>query len=370
MAKVSIIIPTYNVADYLVECMDSVIRQTLDDLEIICINDGSTDNSLEILKSYGDKDKRIKIVDKANEGYGIGMNIGLEHSTGEYIGIVEPDDFISLTMYEDLYIVAKENDLDFVKADFYRFVRNAENENMHLVYNHLSWDEKWYNKVLNSSEEPELLRLIMNTWSGIYKREFIERHKIRHNTTPGASFQDNGFWFQTFCYAKRVMFIDKPYYYNRRDNPNSSVKSKEKVYCMNVEYDHIRDILMKDEELWKRFKFMYSYRKYHNYLATLERIDPGFHLDYCKRFAAEYRRALDMDELDKNLFSPNEWSRLMSLIDNPENYYMVFYRLGQSTLNTKAELDNLRNSTTYKVGRLIMYLPCRIKESFVRKRKS
>ena len=103
MAKVSIIIPTYNVEMYLVECMESVVNQTLKDIEIICINDGSTDGSLEILKSYAQKDDRIVLVDKENGGYGIGMNIGLDKATGEYIGIVEPDDFIPLNMYSDLY---------------------------------------------------------------------------------------------------------------------------------------------------------------------------------------------------------------------------------------------------------------------------
>ena len=84
MAKVSIIIPTYNVEMYLVECMESVVNQTLKDIEIICINDGSTDGSLEILKSYAQKDDRIVLVDKENGGYGIGMNIGLDKATGEY----------------------------------------------------------------------------------------------------------------------------------------------------------------------------------------------------------------------------------------------------------------------------------------------
>ena len=101
---------------YLVECMESVVRQTLKDIEIICINDGSTDSSLDILKSYAEKDDRIIIVDKKNGGYGIAMNIGLEKATGEYIGIVEPDDYVPINMYEDLYQIAKENELDFVKG--------------------------------------------------------------------------------------------------------------------------------------------------------------------------------------------------------------------------------------------------------------
>ena len=153
MPKVSIIIPTYNVENYLRECMESVTRQTLKDIEIICINDGSTDGSLQILKEYANKDSRIVLVDKKNEGYGVGMNIGLDKATGEYIGIVEPDDFVPLNMYEDLYNAAKENDLDFVKADFYRFTRDSENGNMELIYNHLDATGENYNQVINPFEK-------------------------------------------------------------------------------------------------------------------------------------------------------------------------------------------------------------------------
>lgn len=115
-----------------------------------------------------------------------------------------------------------------------------------------------YNVVFDPSNEPEALRYVMNTWSGIYRNEFLRKYNIRHHETPGASFQDNGFWIQTFCFAKRAMILDKPYYMNRRDNPNSSVNSPEKVYCMNEEYKYIKAILSKDPELWDRFKGYYS----------------------------------------------------------------------------------------------------------------
>ncbi|MFR8999292.1 MAG: hypothetical protein ACLVIY_01550 [Anaerobutyricum soehngenii] len=128
------------------------------------------------------------------------------------------------------------------------------------------------------SETPKAIRYIMNTWSGIYKRSFIEEFHIRHNETPGASFQDNGFWFQTFAYAKRGMIIDKPYYMNRRDNPNSSVHNKEKVYCMNVEYDHIRELLVRDKEVWERFRSMYWLKKYNN--CIWERSSVGLVKEY------------------------------------------------------------------------------------------
>ena len=362
MIKVSIIIPVYNVQAYLVECMDSVVRQTLKEIEIICINDGSTDNSLEILKSYAEKDKRIIIIDKENGGYGVGMNIGIEKASGEYLGIVEPDDFVPLNMYEDLYNIAKINELDFVKADFYRFKRNADNGNMELTYNHLSSSKKDYNIVFNPSEKPEALRYIMNTWSGIYRREFIEKYHIRHNETPGASFQDNGFYFQTFVFGKRAMIIDKPYYMNRRDNPNSSVHNSEKVYCMNIEYDYIREILTQDKEIWDRFKYMYWVKKYYNYIATLNRIGDEYKREYVTCISKEFSRAKELGELKKEVFYDYHWGNLQFLMEDPEGYYFKMLTVSKRNDSSFQELEKLKNSTSYKLGRFLTKIPRNIKK--------
>lgn len=368
MAKVSIIVPTYNVEPYLVECMESITNQTISDIEIICINDGSTDGSLAILKSYAEKDSRIILVDKENGGYGIGMNIGLEKATGEYIGIVEPDDFVPVNMFGDLYKIASENDLDFVKADFYRFER-ASNGDMFLTYNHLDRKDMYYNQIFNPSETPEAVRFIMNTWSGIYKKSFLDEYGIRHNETPGASFQDNGFWFQTFAFAKRAMIINKPYYMNRRDNPNSSVKNMQKVYCINVEYDHIRDILIEHPETWERFKTYYTLKRFHNSVATLRRIDNSLKKDYVDRFSKEMKRARDLGEMDEELFTAAERDNLHLLISQPNVYYKLKalpMNNGSTSFNNnfkqvKAELDKIKRSKSYRIGRAIMYIPVRFK---------
>lgn len=375
MAKVSIIVPTYNVEIYLEQCMESLHRQTLADIEIICVNDGSKDGSLEILKRYAEKDSRVMIIDKENGGYGKAMNVGLECATGEYIGIVEPDDYVPLNMYEDLYQIARNHDLDFVKADFYRFT-TEENGNMHLVYNHLDKTGEYYNRVLNPSETPDVTRLILNTWSGIYKRSLIEEFHIRHNETPGASFQDNGFFWQTFIYAKRAMFIDKPYYMNRRDNPNSSVNSKEKVYAMNIEYDYIRDIFLQpgNEELWNRFKGYYNLKRYHNYLFTLTRIADEYKKEYVERMAEEFRRSRDLDELDMSLFKPAEVERMAFMMKDPIEYYHKYWLFGKNInkvlhsykkqiKRANKRVNELENSTTFKVGKLIMYIPISIKKA-------
>ena len=368
MAKVSIILPVYNVESYLRQCLETVKRQTLKDIEIICVNDGSKDHSLEIIQEFAKGDDRFVIVDKENGGYGKAMNVGLDKATGEYIGIVEPDDYVPLNMFEDLYEIAHEKQLDFVKADFYRFMTDEETGDMTLVYNHLDKKGTHYGKVYDPRNTPELTTFILNTWSGIYRRAFLEEHHIRHNETPGASFQDNGFFWQTFIYARKAMFINKPYYMNRRDNPNSSVNSTEKVYCMNVEYDYIKGIFMREEnqEIWDSFKGYYNLKRYNNYMFTISRISDAYRREYVERISKEFKRSQELDELNWNVFSPNQVNKLKLLIKNPDDFYMKYVLYGdepyKSMKQYKKRTKELENSTTYKVGKAVMFLPSSMKK--------
>lgn len=323
MSKVSILVPVYNVENYLKECMDSLVGQTLKEIEIICINDGSSDSSPSILQEYAVKDNRIRIISQENGGYGKAMNQGLNAARGEYIGIVEPDDYVDPHMFQDLYETASKHDLDFVKADFFRFTRDPQKGD-HLEYESLDRSARHYSQIFNPSQTPEAIRFTMNTWCGIYRRTFLEEYHIRHHETPGASFQDNGFFFQTFVYGKRAMLIQHPYYYNRRDNPNSSVKSKEKVYCMNIEYDYIQDILKRDPEIWNRFKYMYWWKKYHNYMFTLNRIDTKFKEEFLVRMGMEYKRAIQLEEIRSGDFTKEEWQQVQLIVKNGRNYYRQY----------------------------------------------
>ena len=387
MFKVSIIIPTYNVEVYLRECLDSMVRQTLKDIEIICVNDGSTDSSLEIIQEYAKNDKRIVIIDKENGGYGMAMNIGIDKANGEYIGIVEPDDFVPLNMFEDLYNIAISNKVDFVKADFYRFKRDTVTGNMELLYNKLDRLGTHYNRVIIPQEEPECATFILNTWSGIYNRKFLFEHNIRHNETPGASYQDNGFFWQTLMYAKKVMYVNKPYYMNRRDNPNSSVFDPNKVYCVNIEYDFIRDIFAKKEnkKIWEIYKHYFSLKRFYAYISTIDRISDCYKKEYVRCISSEFERILDFGEIDVDRLSKPEKDKIMLLVNDYEGFY---YKYALKVDKTKADyvlknekekndskrikeleqkIFDIRNSETFKVGKFILYFPQKIKKLLNRK---
>lgn len=320
MTKVSVIIPIYNVANFLKECLDTVINQTLKEIEIICVNDGSTDNSIDILNEYAKNDNRIIIIDKKiNLGYGHSMNVGMDNAKGEYIGIVEPDDYIKLNMYETLYKKAKEYDVDIVKSDFYRFTGYGKNTD--IRYFNIANDKKYYNKIISAYSNIEIFNFWMMNWSGIYRKDFIRRFNIKHNESPGASFQDNGFWFRCFCLSEKILFIDEAFYMNRRDNPNSSVNNKEKVFCIKNEFDYIKDFLCKDINLKNRFIYIYQYRKFHSYMFSYNRIDNKYKKLFLKTFSKEFKEAIKNNELDRRMFTDYQWNELNLIINNMNEFY-------------------------------------------------
>lgn len=322
--KISVVIPIFNVEDFLAPCLDSILDQTFKDFEVICVNDGSTDSSLDILREYLSKDERIKIIDKDNAGYGHTMNIGIDMASGKYFLIVESDDYILPTMFETLYEAAEENNLDFVKSDFYRFY--GDKGNMVTDYQKLDPTGEYYNKVFSTSEDHNTYKLLMNTWTGLYNLDFLRKNNIRHSETPGASYQDNGFWFKTFYYGKRVMFIPEPFYMYRRDNPNSSVKNKTKVYAMDAEYDLINDFL---EDRGKRADFFdaFTYAKYHNFHFTMDRIDLEFKKEFLMNSSKLFNEMKDNGELDPSLLDEYDQNILNRIVECPEEYYDYIYNL-------------------------------------------
>lgn len=285
MPKVSVIVPVYNVEKYITECIDSIIAQTLKDIEIICVDDGSTDKSAVILDSYAKKDGRIMVVHRQNAGYGAAMNAGLSLATGEYIGIVESDDCILPQMYETLYDCAKMNKLDIVKADAFYWLQFCD----YRKCTHRKRLDGYYNRVLGLKERRIFFDFYMNTWTGIYRKEFIDEFKIRYNETPGASYQDNGFWIQTLAFCKNAMWIDKAFYLYRQDNPAASIKSKDKIYAMSNEYDYLKKKLETMNASKEIINICDYYRMVRN-KGTFMRIADEHKRVFCNKVIEDYNK--------------------------------------------------------------------------------
>lgn len=318
MAKISVVVPVYNVEKYLKECIDSIINQTLEDIEIICVNDGSTDSSLEILNDYAKKDSRIIVINKSNSGYGHTMNMGLNATTGEYVGIIESDDFADKNMFEDLYKLAKEYDADIVKGDWY----NYWSKNKFARKNNRISSAKTL-KLTNSKQDKSLLRINPSVWSAIYKKEFLNKYNIRFLETPGASYQDLAFSFKIFALAERVILTDKAYLYYRQDNMNSSVKSKTKVYCVCDEYEEIDRFLEQYPDLKFEFKVQEEINRYNGYVSSVLRIDDSVKPEFVKVFSDHFKEEYNTGLLGNEFFKKINKNEFMTLINNPEKYIKV-----------------------------------------------
>lgn len=214
MPKISVIIPVYNVEKYLPQALESVINQTFADLEIVCVNDGSTDNSLKILEEYAQKDERIKIINQENSGYGAACNRALENITGEYFAILEPDDYIEPRMYEELLNLIIDNNADIAKCTFSEVFDFC----LPIQKSKVNWSENFSlpKNIFSIYEHPEFLYFHPSIWSCLYKTSFVKENNIKFPTPKGAGWADNLFQVKTFCLAKRIIYTDEPYYNYRK----------------------------------------------------------------------------------------------------------------------------------------------------------
>lgn len=293
--KVSVLVPIYNVEDFLPECLDSLVNQTLKDIEIICINDGSKDGSLDIIKKYASRDKRIKIIDKENSGYGNSMNQGLKKAIGEYIGIVESDDFIELDGFEKLYGIASKYDVEVVKSNFYEYFtekhKDGGKSNMFLPNE--------INKVIDPRENRHVFYEQPSIWSAIYRNDFLKKNGIDFLPSPGASYQDAGFNFKVWATARKAYFVDEAFLHYRQDNPNSSVKSDGKVYAVKDEYDEVEKYL-KEKGLMEEYGHTLTAMRFSAYIWNMKRLTSKAARKFGKTVKEDYERIKKEGFLDNS----------------------------------------------------------------------
>jgi glycosyltransferase involved in cell wall biosynthesis len=241
-SKVSVIVPVYNVEKYLIKCLDSIVNQTLQEIEIICVNDGSTDNSPKILKEYSLKDERIKIIDKENNGLGAARNTGIEAAKGEYIGFVDSDDWIELDAYEKLYKNAKSLNSDMVMCPAQVFDDTTEElKNDQPAFTLEYFDKHFDNGTFNHKDSKDFIfHITVTAWNKIYKTEFLNRIKARF--PENLIFEDNPFFYETYLKADNVSLIRDPLFFYRINRRDSIISKADKKYFDVIK---IFDIILK-----------------------------------------------------------------------------------------------------------------------------
>ncbi|WP_294064325.1 glycosyltransferase [uncultured Fusobacterium sp.] len=229
--KVSVIIPVYNVEDYIEKCLESVVNQTLKEIEIIVVNDGTKDNSIKKIEKYF-SDSRIKIINKQNGGLSSARNAGLEIAKGEYISFIDSDDFIEEKMLEELYNESENADIVF-----------SNNLNYNMLDNKLSKEERefFFDKMSNKGSYICMYSSAV-VWNKIYKRDFLEKNNLRF--IEGIIHEDDIFTIKSHFLAEKVKYVKKFHYYyriNRKDSiMNNKVKNKH-LENYKVIYEQVRE---------------------------------------------------------------------------------------------------------------------------------
>ena len=211
--------PSLNVGDYMEQCLSSVLNQSLEEIEVICVDAGSTDQTLDIIKKHQKNDKRIKIINSDKKSYGHQVNIGLKEARGIYISIVETDDYIDENMLKDLYEFSQDNTVDIIKANFYHLYDYDEEIDLRPD---TSKKNLTPNEVFTLNEKPLFIEGHPSIWAGIYLKEFLDKNNITFLEAPKGGWVDNPFFYETALKAKKIIYLDKPVYFYRETNPDSS----------------------------------------------------------------------------------------------------------------------------------------------------
>jgi len=256
--KFSVILPVYNVAPFLEECLQSLINQSYSNLEILCVNDGSPDNSLEILQKYAALDARIKVFDRENQGSGRSRNFGIEQSSGDYLSFIDPDDWVDRDLYKKLYDFIVEKSPDVVEF-FYKNYYDATGEvtpgkHCQAIAKKCGMDMAVRESYSWKDCKNILCKFQSPCWNKVYKRSFILENKIEFSDHPTG--QDIAFWHGVLFFAEKIDILHQELYFYRirQGSAITSLKKKNLIYLFDqidrtartIERAGVRQALEKD----------------------------------------------------------------------------------------------------------------------------
>ena len=258
---VTVIMPSLNVCDYIEKAVRSVMEQTLENIEILCVDAGSTDGTLEILQALAKEDSRIQIINSQIKSYGYQLNLAISLAKGEYIGVVETDDYISKDMYRCLFDVAIAQNCDIVKGNYKSYF--LQEGDLYFINRANVLNKMLYSKPLRPIDYTSLSISDWYLWSGIYRRNFLLDNKIKFSETPGAAFQDIGFINRTNIASQKSIYLEDYFYFYNIDRPDSSSNSGRGFeYCYN-EYSSLLS------ESWEKAALSIIYARMCKLLSTM-----------------------------------------------------------------------------------------------------
>lgn len=322
---ISIIIPVFNAEPYLEQCLTSIINQTYHNLEIICIDDGSTDKSLAIMQAFAVKDSRIRIIVKSNQGYGATCNRGIDEANGDWIAIVEPDDWIEQGMYADMLDFSRELSCqsDIIKTPYWRIVMPDTPGQAKINCS--------YKGRIKPSRQPfsieDAIHLLIHhpsIWSAIYHKKFLEKYDIRFREYPGAGWADNPFLIETLCHASRIAYLDNPYYCYREETPEKTALFAQKNTLLPLaRWNEMTDILERLQVTDKGILCAHNRRGFTylgGILKEVEFFNPELHKEVTHMFT---RMDIDLVLSDSEI-SPSNKLLFAKLLNLPNPHPSIF----------------------------------------------
>lgn len=332
--KVSIIIPVYNKEEYLTECLNSVTNQTLTEIEIICINDGSTDNSLELLEQYKQKDNRIKIYSYSNHGPGFARNKGLDKSTGKYIAFVDADDWIEENTLEYLYNAAIEDDSDLVL--FNALEHYPDKTKKRTYYSHE------IEKPFNWMQYPDI---VMNNYlivcTKLHKKDLINEHQIKFSEKE--LFEDVYFHISSVIYAKRITYVNKIFYHYIRLNSNNrqfnSIRTiKSSIFLSTL--DDIKTLLI-NERIYENLETNYMKFK----LTELKNLFNNVNSADKEEFYYKLKQDFNKNKISKDILSnlPQDKQDFYNEIMSTNTFKEYQNQKNEKNVEEKSFIGKLKN---------------------------
>ncbi len=219
---VTVVVPCYNTERYLDQALCSIEQNGLCRLEILVLNDGSTDGSLRVMQAHAARDSRVRVIDKPNQGYGATVNRGIREARGIYVAIFEPDDYALPHMYDELVELAHAFGMpDVVKSCYWRVITQGSSREWR-AYGYLHGRVRTQGECFTLADEPELIQYHPSLWSALYNRAFLQREGIRFIEVPGAGWVDNPFTTEALAAAQSIVYTDKAHYCYREDLASAS----------------------------------------------------------------------------------------------------------------------------------------------------
>ena len=323
--KVSILMPVYNAGKYLRRSIASIQQQTMQDFEIVAVDDGSTDDSLAVLELLKRQDNRIKIISREEKGYAVTMNDALDYARGEFVLNVDPDDWIEPNMLERM-LEEMDDKTDFVKCAFVFELPEGKQEE----YYYCDEPVEFCPRMLDPGMKMRFFTSQVAIWTCLIRRSFIEEHKIRLNPTPGAAYQDAAFIFQIDACADKVRVIPDILYHYNKTNVNASTASTRLPMSHIAEYGFMADWCMKHPEYGIYVRSVLCKMRFGAYMWNMRRIKATDRLEFAmalqKDFIDDWNwidvRMFNQQEFDVYMIGKNDPVEMVGLFKSVHNIIM------------------------------------------------